>query len=61
MSQLEFRVVVDRAGIKSIDHYFNIDRAEERAIKLMKLNQAVKSASVFIQQREVSEWENVSQ
>lgn len=53
---IEYRVVVDRAGIKSIDSYFNVDRAVERMGKLQK---NVKG-SVFIQAREVSEWKVIA-
>lgn len=54
---LEFRVVVDKAGIKSVDHYFQFDRALERELKLKKQHQ---TSDVFTQSREVTEWKNVS-
>jgi hypothetical protein len=53
---LEYRVVVDRAGIKSIDEYYNLDRALEREQKLKLIH---KSSKVFTQSREVTEWKNV--
>lgn len=53
---IEYRVVVDRAGIKSVDYYFNEERAEER---MKKLKKTVKG-NVFIQSRLVTEWKVIA-
>lgn len=55
-TNIEYRVVVERSGIKSVDHYFNIDRAVERMEKLQK---TVKG-SIFIQAREATEWKVIA-
>ena len=49
---IEYRVVVERAGIKSTDHYFNLDRAVQR-MDALGTNPKNK---VRIQAREVTEW-----
>lgn len=54
-SSLEFRVVVSKAGIKSVDHYFDIERALKREEELK-----ARHKNVVTQQRTVTEWENVS-
>lgn len=54
--EIEYRVVVDKSGIKSVDYYFNQKRAEER---MGKLKNTVKG-NVFIQSRLVTEWKVIA-
>jgi hypothetical protein len=53
---LEYRVVVDKAGLKSCDYYFDPDRAKDRKKKLLR-EYTVQQVSV--QSREVTEWKDV--
>lgn len=49
-------MVVDKSGIKSVDYYFNQERAGER---MEKLKNTVKG-NVFIQSRLVTEWKVIA-
>lgn len=53
---VEYRVVVDRAGINSVDYYFNVNRASDRMEKL----QGNPKNKVCIQAREVTEWKVIA-
>lgn len=54
---IEYRVVVDKAGLKSCDNYFSLDRAEDRKKKLLK---QYDSSQVLVQSRSVTEWKDVT-
>lgn len=52
----EYRVVHEKAGINSVDYYYNKDRAEERKDKLKN---EYPSSKIIVQRRAVTEWENL--
>lgn len=53
----EFRVAVDKAGIKSYDYYANQELAEKRYFKLKPVYRG--TGKVCVQKREVGEWKDV--
>lgn len=55
-SATEYRVVHEKAGINSVDYYYNPDRAGERKEKLLK---QYPSSKVYVQKRDVTEWETI--
>jgi hypothetical protein len=50
-------VVVDKSGLKSCDYYYSLERAQDRAIKLLG---KYEPKQIVIQHREVTEWEDVT-
>lgn len=52
----EYRVVHEKAGINSVDYYYNKDRAEDRKDKL---KYKYPESKVIVQQRDVTEWEDL--
>lgn len=55
-SSTEYRVVLNKAGINSVDYYYNLDRARDRKKKLrIKYPNSV----ILVQKREITEWVKV--